>query len=179
MKFDFNYRYSNTFTTMSQSLKTVTGQVQIPPEWQANIGFIVGKGGSGIHTIRQFAGKGTSIFVINNGDDLPTHFDITATGYSDVQGKVNRAVWKINDIFSKGIPTPSVKTVEKKGTTVKKLTGKAQSLAFMASLINDDSEEEEQDEQEQDEDITEHDAKIARVGKAPRNFFKKPTRTGN
>ena len=164
---------------MSQSLKTVTAQVQIPSEWQGNIGFIVGKGGSGIHTIRQFAGKGTSIFVVNNGDDLPTHFDISATGYYDVLGKVNRAVWKINEIFSKGIPTPSVKAVEKKGTKEKKLAGKAQSLAFMASLIDDDESDEEQDEQEQDEDIAEHDAKIARVGKAPRNFFKKPTRTGN
>ena len=165
---------------MSQSLKTVTGQVQIPSEWQGNIGFIVGKGGSGIHAIRQFAGKGTSIFVVNNGDDVPTHFDISATGYVDVQGKVNRAVWKINEIFSKGIPTPSVKTFERKESKEKKLTGKAQGLAFMASLIDDDDSDEEQDSDEETEkDIAEHDAKIARVGKAPRNFFKKPTRTGN
>ena len=161
----------------SVSPQTVYGFVPIPSEWRDSIGFIVGKGGSGIHNIRQFAGKGTTIHVTNDQSGNPTHFSINVIGFKDLNGKMNRAVWKINQIFEAGLPSNKKPHDEK--PVSKKTPSRKATFAYMMDQLSDSDDDIDQDLQSNEDDIVQHEEKISRVGKPPRNFFKKPTRTGN
>ena len=52
-------------------------------------------------------------------------------------------------------------------------------FAYMMDQLSDSDDDIDQDLQSNEDDIVQHEEKISRVGKPRRNFFKKPTRTGN
>ena len=102
------------------SISPIQDNIIVPHHWKTSIGFIVGKGGSGIHAIRNFAGKGTQIIVVNDSDGLPLHFSISVLSHKDARGKMNRAIFRIQQLFQQPLPSNVTKSTQKIHKTSKK-----------------------------------------------------------
>jgi len=127
------------------SITHLQDNIIVPSKWKTSIGFIVGKGGSGIHAIRNFAGKGTQILLVNDSQGLPLHLSISVLSHKDARGKMNRAIFRIQQLFQQPLPSNVTKFT-------KKIHHSSKNKPSFADFLHQDTDDSDHDDADSDHD---------------------------